>query len=332
MKRKSKLFPLICNQDNLRLAFLKAVKGKRPRSEVRQFMSDFDHNIDKMSWDLMHDAFVVGEFRRFVVHDPKCRIIHACSFAERIVHHAIMTICEPVFDQTMIADTFACRRNKGRLAALERAQVFSRKYKYYLKLDIRRYFDSIDHEGLTVLLQRLFKDRQLLKLFGKIIDSYEVKFGKGVPIGTLTSQYFSNFYLGSLDRFVKESLRTKGYVRYMDDFVLWHDDPDMLIRWRSSIEGFLSQRLKLSLNTRWTCNSSDLGLAFLGVRVLPQWFGMTRGNRRRFCLRLRDYERAYLAGQLTDRDLQRRVSALVSSSTMTRCKAWRQQIILRNCK
>ncbi len=141
-----------------------------------------------------------------------------------MLHHALTLVCEPVFERLLIADTFACRRGKGREAAVERAKQFARRYPWFLKLDIRKYFNSIDHERLLWLLGRKFKDRRLLDLFGRIIASYEVTPGRGVPIGSLTSQHFANFYLAGLDRFVKEGLRAGGYVRYMDDFVVWDEN------------------------------------------------------------------------------------------------------------
>ncbi len=135
-----------------------------------------------------------------------------------------MNLCEPIFERRSIYDSYACRKGKGRLAAIDRAREFCRRNRFFLKMDIRRYFDSVNHEVLRSLLRRMFKDERLLQLFKQIIESYETTPGTGIPIGNLTSQHFANSYLGSLDRFIKEELRCRHFVRYMDDFVVWSDD------------------------------------------------------------------------------------------------------------
>ena len=180
----------------------------RPRSALR-----LDENLAGLARDLAEGTYTVGPYHQFTIFDPKERLITAPCFRDRVLHHALTLVCEPVFERFLIADTFACRRGKGREAAVERAKQFARRYPWFLKLDIRKYFNSIDHEILLGLLARKFKDRRLLDLFGRIIASYEVAPGRGVPIGSLTSQHFANFYLGWLDRFVKEGLRAGGYVQ-----------------------------------------------------------------------------------------------------------------------
>jgi hypothetical protein len=134
-----------------------------------------------------------------------------------VLHHALMNVCEPVLERAAIFDSFACRKGKGRLAAIERAQVYAGRHGWFLKMDVRKYFDSVPHRTLEGLLARKFKDPAVLALFGAILASYETTPGRGLPIGNLTSQHFANFYLGRLDRFVKEVLQCLAYVRYSGD-------------------------------------------------------------------------------------------------------------------
>ena len=148
-------------------------------------------------------------------------MITAPCFDERVLHHAIMNVCEPLFDRWLIDDTFACRTAKDVRLPLIGRDSLPPSHPFFLKLDVRKYFDSVPHDVLYRRLDRLIKDPRLLCLLHRIIGSFSTTPGRGLPIGSLTSQHFANAYLGALDRFVKERLRVTGYVRYMDDFVLW---------------------------------------------------------------------------------------------------------------
>lgn len=223
MRRAGRLFDQILDHENLRLATHKALRGKRSKGDARAFVADLDANLEALRSSLERGDVVLGESHQFTIRDPKTRLITAPCFRERVLHHAILNVCEPTFERWLIADTFACRRGRGRLAALDRARRFASGHAAFLKLDIRRYFDSITHEILLDRLGRLFKDPRLLDLFGRIIAAFEATPGRGLPIGSLTSQHFANAYLGAFDRFVKEGLRVRGYVRSMDDMALWAD-------------------------------------------------------------------------------------------------------------
>ena len=198
-----------------------------------------------MSEAIREGTFPVGRFQQFLIRDPKERVITAPCFDERVLHHGIMNVCEPVLDRWLIDDTFACRAGKGREAAILRAQHFTRHNGWFLKLDVRKYFDSVPHARLMHFLERRFKDRRLLELLHRIIAAYRGELGIGLPIGSLTSQHFANFYLGWLDRYVKENLRLGGYVRYMDDMLLWHDDRRRLEEAQRLCSGFAAEKLSL---------------------------------------------------------------------------------------
>ena len=207
MKRAGQLLEAIADAGNLRLAFWKAAKGKRAKADCRAFQARLDANLTALRADLLASTARVGDYHYFTIHDPKERTICAASFRERVLHHALMNVCEPVLERAAIFDSYACRRGKGQLAAVRRAAAYAGRYGWFLKMDIRKYFNSVDHDAMRGLLRRKFKDAAVLAVFDQVLASYQTAPGRGLPIGNLTSQHFANFYLGPLDRFVKEGLR-----------------------------------------------------------------------------------------------------------------------------
>jgi RNA-directed DNA polymerase len=158
-----------------------------------------------------------------------------------------MNVCHEHFENKQIFHSYPSRKRKGVHAAIKQAQQYSQQYSWYLKLDVRKYFDSIHHDVLKTQLAKLFKDEKLLTIFYQIIDSYEASSERGVPIGNLTSQYFSNHYLAQADAFAKETLHIKPYMRYMDDIVFWHNDKAELLQLGKVFEAFALTHLRLSL-------------------------------------------------------------------------------------
>jgi hypothetical protein len=323
MKRAGRLMERVRDRETLREAYARAARGKRTRRHATAFAARLDENLAGLARDLEGGTYTVGPYHQFTIFDPKERVITAPCFRDRVLHHAMMLVCEPVFERFLIADTFACRRGKGRLAAVERARHFAQRYPWFLKLDIRKYFDSIRHDTLLGLLERKFKDRRLLDLFGRIIDSYEVAPGRGVPIGSLTSQHFANFYLGRLDRFVKEGLRAGGYVRYMDDFVVWGEDRARLAVVRDRAGEFVGRELSLALKPHPYINRCERGMDFLGCRVHPSRVSLNRQSRVRYARKLRWLEREHAAGRLDEASLQQRATALVAFTQAGPTAGWR---------
>jgi retron-type reverse transcriptase len=221
MKRIGQLYDGIWDWDNLRTAFWKARKGAARNRSVQQFEARLDENLSSLAAELSEERVQSAGSTQFIIHDPKKRTITAPAFRDRVLHHAIMNVCEPHLDHWLIFDSYACRKGKGRLAALKRATEYAKAHGWYLKLDIRKYFESIPHDNLLRALHLKFKDKRLLKLLEQLIVSDR---GIGLPIGSLMSQHLANFYLNPVDRLCREQLRVPGYVRYMDDFSLWTDD------------------------------------------------------------------------------------------------------------
>jgi len=203
-----------------------------------------------------------------MVYDPKERLICAAPFRDRVAQHAIMALCEPCFESYQVYDSYACRRGKGLDAALVRAQNHARHSRCFVKLDVRKYFDSIDHAILKQLLERRFKDTTLMTLFEALIDGYSSTPGKGIPIGNLSSQYFANHYLAPWDHYCMETLGIHRYVRYMDDFAAWGNDKEQLKDWAASARHFLQERLGLALKTNLSEHLRQ-GHDLSGVSYLP---------------------------------------------------------------
>jgi hypothetical protein len=262
-----------------------------------------------MSKQLLDGTFIFGHYHFFTVYDPKKRIICAASFPERVAFHAMMRICHPVFDDFQICDSYASRIDKGTYKALERARQFAHRYKWFAKMDVCKYFDSIDHEVMLRQLCRLFKDPQLLIYFRDLLDSYETSEGRGLPIGNLTSQYFANHYLAVCDHFVKEQLHVKAVVRYMDDILIFADDKQQLLLEVDGVRQFIRSELHLELHEP-VVNRTGFGIPFLGYVVFPDRLRLNLRSRRRFCQKMDRLNESFLLGIIDEREYSMRASCL----------------------
>ena len=313
MKRTGRLWERILERENLRLAFHRASSGKRDRAGVREFGESLDRNLETMTAQIRDGTFPIGRCHQFMIHDPKRRVITAPCFVERVFHHAIIQIAEPTFEQWLISDTYACRVGKGRIAALQRARGFARGQGHFLKMDIRSYFDSIRHDRLLEGLERHFRDTELLSWFSRMVCAFRGTSGMGLPIGSLTSQHFANFYLGHYDRFVKESLRIRGYIRYMDDMALWSDSSAELAEVLERSREFLRVHLGLKLKPGYHINRTEHGMDFLGCRVFQHHTIPNRVTRVRFRRRFAKWE---------SREEWERVGSLFASIQTAGVSSW----------
>lgn len=331
MKRHNDLLIRILTRDNFRLAFWKASRNKRSRDDIRKFSRDLERNLGNLRSQLGDLRFTFGVYRQFKIRDPKPRLITAPCFPERVVHHAIMNVCEPFMDRQLIDDTYACRVGKGREVCLERAMKLSSRFSEVVHLDISRYFDSISHEILLRRLGRLFKDSRLLMLFRQIVDTYQVEAGRGVPIGTLCSQHFANLYLADLDRHIKETLKLPGYVRYMDDFVLWSDNRVRLGQCVGEVERWLTENLALRLKSFDPPHGSRRGFDFLGHRVFPDRLTLNRRSRRRFRARLVELEAKFAKGEVTSDEYHASATSLTSFAANRLVSSWKARSETLSC-
>jgi len=329
MKRKGNLYWKISLYDNLCHAFNKAAKGKQKHAEVVEFKKNFNENINCLILQLKNYEPDIGHYRFFRVHDPKLRSICAASFKEKVLHHAIMNICEPVLESYSIYDSYACRIGKGTRKAINRALKFSRATKWYLKLDIKKYFDSIDHKITLKLLERQFKEKRLIDLFEKLLNTYHTKKGKGVPIGNLISQHLANFYLGSFDHWIKEERKISYYIRYMDDFIIFGKYKSQLKTELEEIRYFLKTKLELDLKSNIQLNRNTHGITFLGYRVFPNKILLSKQSQKRFVKKFRKYEAHWINGQWGIHDLIRHMEPLIDFTKGAGSNGFRSYVIER---
>jgi len=283
VKRHFSLFDTVASLPNLHRAAIEAMRGKRGKATAAGFFAEMEEELPRLHEELTGGTYRHGPYTYFPIHEPKERLVAAAGFRDRVVHHALVRVIEPLFERRFIEDSYACRRGKGTHAGMRRAAHFARGHRYALKCDVRQYFPHIDHEVLLGLLGRVIGDRRALELCANILAShrdgerYEVPPGgdlfslrsvaRGLPIGNLTSQFWANVYLNPLDHFVKHELRCRGYVRYMDDFVLFGDDPARLRQWGEALKAKLSD-LRLEMHPdKYRLVPTRHGLDFCGYVV-----------------------------------------------------------------
>jgi len=306
MKSYKNLFGKICSFKNLHLAYLKARKCKRYREEILKFSYNLEKNLLKLEKELLNQTYQHGNYREFVVNDSKRRRIKAAPFRDRVVHHALCNVIEPIFDKGFVDDNYACRREKGTHKAIKRLEKFLKKASderklYCLKCDISKYFNSINHKTLLELIKKKIADKKALWLTEEILDSScSDELGKGIPIGNLTSQLFANIYLNELDQFAKHGLRIKYYLRYMDDFLILGCDKKRLHKIKKEIQEFLQARLKLELHPKKAnIFLAENGIDFLGYQVFKTYRLLRKSTIKRFVKRMRVYQKRLREGVLS---------------------------------
>ncbi|MBQ7251691.1 MAG: group II intron reverse transcriptase domain-containing protein [Kiritimatiellae bacterium] len=309
MRRTGDLFPLVLERGNLLETFCKASRGKRGRPDQRAFEANLDAEIERLRAGLAAGNYPVGRYTRFRIFDPKEREICAASFGERVLHHALMNVCAPEFERRLSEDSFACRKGKGQTGALQRASEWCRRRAWFMKGDIRKCFDSIPHVGLARMLERVFKDREILWWFVRITGTHEREPGKGLPIGNLTSQWLANLYLAPLDRL------GGAMVRYMDDCLFFGKDKEELLERRRAAEEVV-EGLGLTFKSRMCPMPTRGGVPFLGRRVHGWGAVPDRRSRQRFRRMEEAYAGRLVAGLWSQETYQRHITALVSGQAV----------------
>ncbi|MBQ6754572.1 MAG: RNA-directed DNA polymerase [Bacteroidales bacterium] len=326
MKRVGFLIEAIADMDNLLLAFYKAQRGKQAKKEVVLYRECLQDNLLGMQKQILSGEVNVGSYHTFTIYDPKKRLICASCFEERVLHHALMNVCHPYFERQLIFHTYATRIGKGTYSALEQAHKYTIRYKYVAKLDVRKYFDSINHYILKRQLTKLFKDNVLLKIFSAIIDTYATEKDCGLPIGNLTSQYFANHYLSCLDHYIKEQLHISGYVRYMDDMLLFSDEKTVLYSKVEEIEKYFNENLELKIKPPIIV-STKRGISFLGYSLQSYRIGLNSRSRNRFSRKMNIYGKLLAKGEWSDREYYEHITPLISFTGHAYTKKLRRNII-----
>ncbi|MFA5174461.1 MAG: reverse transcriptase domain-containing protein [Candidatus Pacearchaeota archaeon] len=299
MKTYKNLYSEIYNKKDLILAWRKARKGKTKKDYVIKFEKNFRENILKLHEELKNKTYFPKPLKTFILRDPKTRKISKSIFRDRIVHHSIINIIEPIFEKIFIHDSCANRIGKGTLFALKRLDLFKRKVSfngtkkvYCLKADIKHYFQEVNHEVLISILQRKIEDEKLMNLIRKILINRKVEEGVGMPLGNLTSQFFANVYLNELDYFIKPKLKAKYYIRYVDDFVILHKSKEQLEIWKKEIDEFLKEKLKIELHPdKSRIIGLSRGIDFVGFRNFYYFRLLRKRNIKNFINKIDEFKR-----------------------------------------
>lgn len=286
----------VVSVDNLLAAWREFLRGKRGKRDVQEFQRDLMDEVLALHRDLQAGRWRHGGYHRFTIADPKPRVIHKAAVRDRLLHHALYRQLYPFFDRTFIADSFSCRKGKGTHRALDRFRRMAGKVSrnhtrtaWVLTCDVRRFFDSVDHGVLCGLLAERISNRRRLGLLKRVVTSFEVMPGRGLPLGNLTSQLLVNVYMNEFDQFMKHRLRARHYLRYADDFAVLSDDREYLMGVVPEVEAFLGQRLRLRLHQdKVRIQTMASGLDWLGWIHFPHHRVLRTTTKRRMFRNVRN--------------------------------------------
>jgi hypothetical protein len=314
----SERYAHIITWSNLLSACHKAAKGKRGHAPAAAFEHQVADRLLALQAELAAFTYTPGAYVNFMIHDPKLRKISAAPFRDRVVHHALCNVIEPLFERQFIPDSYANRVGKGTHRAVDCLQACARQYRYVLRCDVRQFFPSIDHAILHNVLAQVIREDDVLWLCSRILasgagvltDEYEMVWflgddesaalrPRGLPIGNLTSQFWANCFLNPFDHFVIRELGCPAYLRYVDDFALFADDTRVLYRWKTAvIERLAALRLTIHEEAAQVV-PCEQGIPWLGFVVYPDHRRVKARNVVKFTRRFRQRWADYCTGQIS---------------------------------
>jgi retron-type reverse transcriptase len=332
MKICKNIFIKVIEPETLFSAWEEFRRGKSKKPDVLSFEEDLEANIFKLARDLSSKRYSHEGYTGFYICDPKLRHIHKASVRDRVLHHAITTVLNPIFEPTLIPNSFSCRVGKGTHKGLDALRTMLRKVSknntrqcYVLKCDVRKFFDSIDHDILLSILRRRIEDSDMMLLLENIIESYsgtqsDLFNRKGVPIGNLTSQLFANVYMNEFDQFMKHILKVEHYARYTDDFVIVSSEKEYLAGLIAPIDTFLRETLKISLHpNKVTIGPYHRGVDFLGYVIFPRYTLIRKRTKKRikrkFEGKVRDFREGLIEKEKIESTLQSYLGILSHANT-----------------
>lgn len=291
----STVFESIIAPENLFSAWREFKKGKSEKRDVQEFVLRCEENIFAFRESLQKDAYAHDKYTSFYVRDPKLRHIHKASVRDRVLHHAVVRILEPIFEKIFITDSYSCRKNKGTHRAVRQLRKYAWKVSrnntrtvWVLQCDIKKFFDTIDHTLLIRMLYKKIRDPRAQALLENIIKSFETQQGKGIPLGNLTSQLFANIYVNALDQFIKRTLKVRYYIRYTDDIVMIHEEKAKLEAIIPKVKAFLSDALALQLHPqKISLRKWHQGIDYLGYVVFPHHVVLRTKTKKRMLKKIR---------------------------------------------
>ena len=307
MKSYGQLWERIVSEENLREAWLRVRRGHASSPAVRAFEARLDSNLAELRARLADGSYRPRGYWQFRIHDPKPRTISCAPVCDRVVHHALCGVVTPLMERTFVPVSFACRKGYGSHAACALARRYAKRAQYFCKMDVRKYFDSIDHGRLLAVLLPMFREERVKSLLRMIVESPVpgLPAGRGMPIGNLTSQWFANLFLSAFDHAALTGFggrKPAGYLRYMDDFVFFAGSKAEAWRLHDEARRWLAEERGLEVKDEATVVAPVTeGVPFLGLRIWPNCWRLRRARflrtRRTFAARVRQYA----AGELDER-------------------------------
>jgi len=339
------LYQKLCSFENLVLAYKKARKGKTRKTYVIEFTRNLKDNLFELRNELLMHTYNPRKLKTFIHRDPKTRKISKSAFRDRIVHHAICNVIEEMFDRTFVYDSYANRKGKGTHNALKRFDFFKRKVSknnskrcYILKADIQHYFETVNHDILLKILSRRINNDNVLYLIKKIMantvqsgegaKSLNISILKGMPLGNLTSQFFANVYLNEFDQFVKHKLKCKYYIRYVDDFVIFHNSLKSLNYYKKQINQFLTNRLDIVLHSEKSkIIELSKGINFLGFKIFYHHKIVSKKNKRKFDNKLAVLYQEYRSDKINREKIIEKVSGWIAYTKHADSYGYQRELI-----
>lgn len=340
MKVWHNLYPKLITKKNIFRGWKEFLVGKKKKRDVIVFQNNLRGNLINLYTSLKQQTYKPGDYTGFYVRDPKIRLIHKATVPDRVVHHIVSIILEQIYELTFYAHSYSCRKNKGThkgVIALQKMALKVGKNNsrvcWALKCDIKKFFASVNHQILFEILQRRIKDEDFLNLLHKIIHSFysdrttNLLNKKGIPIGNLTSQLFSNIYMDDLDQFIKHKLKIKYYIRYADDFVILSHDKVQLENLVSPIQRFLKDMLDLDLHPdKIIFKKLTGGIDFLGYIIFPHYILPRTKTKRRLIKKIRRRIKEYKRGKISEDTLNQTIQSYLGYLSHADTYKFKQQL------
>ncbi len=318
MKRYGNLYGSVCSYENLVIAANNARKGKSRQRTVQTFFENFEENIGQLREELLNHTFRTSEYSVFTVFEPKERVIYRLPFRDRVVHWAVMLIVEPIWVKSFTRDTYSCITGRGIHALLKKLRRDLHDdpegTTYCLKIDVKKFYPTIDHDIMKAVIRRKIKDPELLALLDGIIDS--VPDGEGVPIGNYLSQFFANLYLSELDHLLKEQYGVRYYYRFADDIVILGADKETLRGVLVAINHYLLSERRLSIKSNYQIFPVESrGIDFVGYVTRHDYVLARKKNKKALCRKVAQYRKKGLSEEQIRLKTASRVGFMIHANT-----------------
>ncbi len=341
MNISTSIFEQMVSAESLFTAWVEFRRGKTGRRDVQEYGRHVEKNIFRLHRELAANKYKHSSYTSFFIHDPKVRHIRKACVRDRLVHQAAYTILMQIFEPRFIHDLYSSRVGKGTHKGVNALRTLCRKVSknntrpcWALKCDVRKFYDTVDHGVLLEILDRSIKDPDAIGLLKEIVESFHVEGtpGKGMPIGNLTSQVFTNIYLNEFDQFVKHGLRVKHYIRFADDFVLLSPSKRALEELLPKLKDYLRGKLRLELHPKKiTLRPLHQGIDFLGYVNLPHHRVLRTTTKRRMLRKLSERHSEFFERRVTEESLNQSLQSYLGVLSHANTYELKKEIQNRFC-